>query len=422
MSARPRANVAPAEPFWQRIPSIALYPGRGAALMTLIALSLAGLLRVIPFIGGIVNILVWLAAYKYAFEILRRTADGYMDPPEVEVSIEDGVVWRFIALQLILIAALLVCVGFGGPKLGLLALVVVAFLQPGMTMMLAMTGSLSSALNPAQSLSLVARVGFPYFAVFGLLLVIQASALMAGAWIAHVMPLLGPVVLMFALFWAMFSAFHLMGYVLYQSHEALGFEPDALREDAHPMPGAPGGDALLAQVEPLLRDGKTDEALALLRGEIRTRAVTAEVHEVYRRLLKQSGDPAAVQEHARQFLHQLMQERQDRRALGLLRESLDADPAFVPMETAHAERLAEQARLGGQSQLAVDAYQALLRRYPADANAPQWGLHAAMLLVDRSGRDADARVLLEQARERATDPALQQKIEAALKAVGPTAG
>ena len=53
MSARPRANVAPAEPFWQRIPSIALYPGRGAALMTLIALSLAGLLRVIPFIGGI---------------------------------------------------------------------------------------------------------------------------------------------------------------------------------------------------------------------------------------------------------------------------------------------------------------------------------------------------------------------------------
>jgi len=422
MNARPRAAIAPAEPFWQRIPSIALYPGRGAALMTLIALALASLLRIIPFIGGIVNILVWLAAYKYAFEILRRTADGYMDPPEVELAVDDGVVWRFIGMQLILVVALLACVGFGGPRLGLLALIVVAFLQPGMTMTLAMTGSLGAALNPLQTFSLVARVGFPYLAVFGLLLVIQASALMAVKWVAQALPLLGPVLLMFAMFWAMFSAFHLMGYLLYQSHESLGFEPEALRENARPMPGAPGGDAVLAQVEPLLREGKTDEALSMLRGEIRTRSVTADVHEVYRRLLKQAGDPAAVQEHARQFIHLLMMERQDRRALGVLRESLDVDPAFVTADSTHAERLAEQARLGGQSQLAVDAYQALLHTYPADANAPQWGLHAAMLLVDRFGRDADAKVLLEQARARATDPVMQQKIEAALKAVGPIAG
>jgi tetratricopeptide (TPR) repeat protein len=419
MSARPRAVAPPAEPFWQRIPSIALYPARGAALMTLIALALASLLRVIPFIGGIVSILVWLAAYKYAFEILRRTADGYMDPPEVELSIDDGVVWRFVGMQVILAGALVACAVIAGAKAGLLALVVLGFLQPGMTMTLAMSGSMTAALNPANALSLVARVGFPYFAVFGLLFVIQASALIAGVAVARAFPLLGPVVLMFALCWAMFSAFHLMGYLLYQSHESLGFQPDALRDDARPMPGAPAGDALLRQVEPLLRDGKTDEALALLRGEVRTRAVTDEAHEVYRRLLKQSGDTAAVQDHARQFLHSLMTERQDRRALGLLRESLDADPTFVPADSSHAERLAELARLGGQSQLALDAYQALMHTFPGDAHASQWALHAAMLLVDRFGRDADAKALLEQARERATDPAMVQKIDATMKAIGP---
>ena len=63
----------------------------------------------------------------------------------------------------------------------------------------------------------------------------------------------------------------------------------------------------------------------------------------------------AVQEHARQFLHQLMMEKQDRKAIALLREGLDADPAFVPLLPEHGARLAEQARMGGQAQLAVDA-------------------------------------------------------------------
>ncbi len=85
------------------------------------------------------------------------------------------------------------------------------------------------------------------------------------------------------------------------------------------------------------------------------------------------------------------------------------------MQLEHAEQLADRARLSGQAQLAVDLWQALLRRQPKDVSAPRWALNAALLLVDRFGRDAEARVLLEQARERNEDPALQEKIEAALK-------
>ena len=50
-------------------------------------------------------------------------------------------------------------------------------------------------------------------------------------------------------------------------------------------------------------------------------------------------------------------------------------------------------------------------------DASRWGLDAALLLVERSGRDDDARALLQQSLERCEDPGLQSKIEAAMKAL-----
>ncbi|WP_144899642.1 DUF4013 domain-containing protein [Luteimonas cucumeris] len=404
---------APA-PFWQRLRPITLYPVRGGALPTLIVLTLCSLLALIPVLGLIVALLVWLAAYKYAFEILRATADGRMDPPESVIGVDDGVVWRLIALQFIYIVVTVLALAFGGPVIGLLTLVVIVFLQPGCVMSLAIDGSLSRALNPATSLGIVARVGWPYLAVFALLFVIQASALTAGAWLSKVMPpVIGDLMLTLFSFWGLFAAFHLMGYLVYQYHDALGYEPDSHR---HRLPAQHDRDGeLLARVEELVRDGNNDAALELMRGEVRSRAVSLDTHELYHRLLRQSGDMVERSEHARQYLNLLMLENQDRRALGLLRESLDADPDFTPMQSEHGERLAERARQSGQSQLALDTLRAMLRGQPRHPAAPRWGLEAALLLVDRFGRDDEARELLEQALSRCEDPTLQEKLEAALK-------
>ena len=416
MSATPRAATAPPEPFWQRIPAIILYPIRGAALVTLVMLALLAIFRGIPFIGWLISIAMWLGAYKYAFEILRRSADGDMEPPEVIVTVDSGVVWRFLVLQIVLVA-LLVLLMFTQSKLLIIGgLALLVFLQPALTMTLAMTGSLSSALSPSTAFSIVARVGWPYLAVVGLLFVIQLSALTAGAWLGHVVP---PIVANWLAtvlgFWGLFSAFHLMGYLIYQAHDELGYEPATLQANAiHAPIGAVGGEAVIAQAEPLIREGRMTEAIALLRTEVRTRAVSAEVHELYRRLLQKAGDMQVVQEHARQFLHQLMMEKQDRKAIGLLRESLDIDPAFVPLLPEHGARLAEQARLGGQAQLAVDALHALFNAHPGDASSAQWGLTAAMILLERFNRPAEAKLLLERARTRTTDEALLQRIDAAL--------
>ncbi|GHA70957.1 hypothetical protein [Cognatilysobacter bugurensis] len=402
------------EPFWQRLRPIMLYPVHGAALYTLIALTLFSLLTFIPGIGTMMRGLLWLTAYKYGFEILRATADGRPESPEGPLSFDNGVVWRLIGLQVLAVVAVLGVLAAFGPGAALFALAAVAFLQPGCIMSLAMDGSLRRALNPAVSFGVVARIGWPYLAVVGLLFVIQASAGSASELLGGRMPpVIGDLVITFLSLWALFATFHLMGYLVFQYHDALGYSPEALH-DALPDLHRPDA-ALLEEAESLVRDGHTLAAIERLRGELRVRAISVDAHELLHRLLRQSGDAAAVSEHGATYLNLLLLERREREAQTLLRTLIDLDRDFVPLQTAHVVLLASRARDAGQSQLAADVFDAALRRHGRDADAPHWGLDLGMLLLDRLGRDADARAVLEQARERCEDDALRARIDTALQ-------
>jgi hypothetical protein len=401
-------------PFWNRLRQIALYPFRGTALVVLVTLTLGSLLGYLPGVGGIITFILWLSAYKFGFEILRSTADGDLEAPERVVGVGDGVIWRFLGLQFVFMFVLVLALGMGGPLIGLITLLVIAFMQPGCMMSLAIDGSFGRAIDPTTTFGIIGRIGGPYLAAFALLFVIQASAATAGTWVSSFLPgIVGELALTLFSLWGLFAAFHLMGYLVYQYHDELGYTPE---NHSRALPTLVDRDsALLEQAESMVRDGRTNDALQLLREEIRSRAVTTGTHELYRRLLRPGGDRPAIEDHARLYLNLLMMEKQDRKALGLLREALDANPDFVPMQIEHAEQLATRAQLLGQSQLALDQWLALWRTQRRNPNAPRWALDAALLLSGRYSKDAEARALLEQARGVSSDATLNEKIEAALK-------
>lgn len=418
MAATPTPTRAVPVPFWNRLRQIALYPLRGSVAIMLSILTVGSLLGYLPGIGMIVTLVLWFSAYKFAFEILRSSADGDDEPPENLLSVDNGTVWRFLALQLVLMV-LVVFAFAGGPLVGFGTMLLVAFLQPGMIMSLAVDGSFGRAIDPSTSLAIVGRIGGPYFAAFGLLFVIQVSAATGGNWLEQFLPaVVGQLGASLFGFWGLFATFHLMGYLVYQYHDELGYSP-ASHERA--LPTLHSRDHELNQrAEALVRDGRADEARHLLREEIRTRAVTSDTHDLYRRLLRQTGDATALEQHAALYLNLLMVEKQERKALALLREALDANPDFVPMQQEHAELLARRAQGQGQAQLAIDQWLALLRRHPRDASAPRWAFDASLLLVERYGRDAEARRLLDQARSRSEDPELTAKIDALLRSLPAT--
>ncbi len=403
------------EPFWLRLPAITFYPLHGPALYALIALALCTLLGMLPGIGLILSIIVWVGIYRYAFEVLRETANGRLTSPEHTFNTSDGTVLRLLALMILMGIFVVMMGALFGATVALLTLAVVALMQPGCVISLAMDGSLRTALNPATSITLAVRIGWPYLAAFALLFVIQASAMTAGHWLNKLMPpIIGDLLVNFFSVWGLFSTFHLLGYLVFQYHEVLGFEPEG---EAAPLSRNAPDEALLDEAEHLVREGHPDAAMDSLRAAIRSRAVDLQVHELYHRLLRRNGASEALREHGRHYITRLLAETQDRQALQVLRELLETDPEFTPADPDQATSLLERARLSGQMQLQLDAQLAMLKAWPRAAQAPQWALQSALLLAERYSRDDDARALLEDALSRCDDPEQRRKLEAAQRAL-----
>ncbi|PPU35370.1 MULTISPECIES: DUF4013 domain-containing protein [unclassified Xanthomonas] len=412
--ARKAVQAAPA-PFWTRIPAIATYPLRGSALYALIALTLCSALLVLP---GILKLLVMgvlgMATYTYAFDILRHTADGQADAPRLGYNSFDSAVLRLILLAIALGIVIGAAAVVAGPFGLTIAYVATLLLLPGMLISLAIDGSLRRALNPAVSIDMAMRIGWPYLAAYGLLYVIQGSGT-AAAFIAltYLPPIVREATTLVASIWALFASFHLMGYLVYQYHEALGYTPSGgdVQERADP------DQRLLDEAEHHVREGHTDEAFQAVRGAVRSRAVSLAVHELYQRLLRQHHRSDELHEHTQHYINRLLQERQERRALALQREALDSDPAFTPMLPEQATLLAERAKMAGQFQLATDGLLAAIAAWPRDPMLPSWSLDAGLMLAERFGRDDQARALLQHATERCDDAAQRAKLDAALRAV-----
>lgn len=398
------------EPFWNRLRDVALYPFRGAALSSLVAYALASLLGFLPGVGWLIAAVVWLAAYRYAFEVLVRTANGRMDAPEFATHTDTGVVMRFILLWLLFALAAIAAFMLGGPEIGIAAMLLGSLLMPGATMSLAIDGSLPRALNPATPLAIMLRVGGPYFAVFGLLFVIQASAATGGGLLARFMPaVLAELVLNVASLWGLFATFHLMGYLVYQYHDVLGFEPEHSG-----LPSLRTRDAeLMEKVGGSIADGEVDAALARIEQEMSERAVPLETHALYRRLLRMRRDEARLLKHSAPYLNLLLLEKKDREALGLVREALVLDPAFTPHQADDGHRLAMRARDLGQAQLAIDLWLAMLKRWPRDPARADWVLAVAPLLAQRD-RLPLARSLLESTAGETGDAEARSRLGAAL--------
>ncbi|MEA9903579.1 hypothetical protein VDG44_03140 [Xanthomonas campestris pv. raphani] len=408
------AQAAPA-PFWTRIPAIATYPLRGSALYALIALTLCSALLVLPGILKLVVLgVLGMATYTYAFDILRHSANGEHDAPRLGYNSFDSAVLRLILLAFAL-GIVIVAAGVIAGKPGLtIAYLAVQLLLPGMMIALAIDGSLRRALNPAVSIDMALRIGWPYLAAYGLLYVIQGSGT-AAIFVAlkYLPPVVRELTIVVASIWSLFASFHLMGYLVYQYHEELGYAPSGgvalQREDPD--------QRLLDEAEQFVRDGHSVEAFQALRGAVGSRAVSLAVHELYQRLLRQHHRNDELRDHTRQYINRLLQEKQERRALALQREALDTDPAFAPLLPEQATLLAERAKMAGQYQLATDGLLAAIGAWPRERMLPAWSLDAGLLLAERFGRDDDARMVLQNALDHCDDDAQRAKLAAALKAV-----
>lgn len=406
-------------PFWNRLREISLYPLRGDALLTIGLLALARLFTLLP-LGGLINIAIWVGVYKYAFEVLRNSANGSTEPPVGSLNVDESMGRRAILLQIGFVVLNVLGFLLFGLVGGIIVSVLLAFGLPGAFMSLAMDENVLHALNPATWLQVMARLGWPYFVAAGLCLVINASMTNARMLLLPFLPpIVALVVFYFLAHYAVVATFHLMGYLIYQYHHELGYEVDA-RPQARRASDDPDQDLLDRSAE-LVRAGDTDGATTLLREHLRERGGSDALHTQYRKLLRVAGNNEELLRHGREYVTTLLAQDKDKRALDIVRECAEIDPAFAPAQAADVTRLAHKAADWGLSQVAIRLLSGFHKRFPKSADIPRNYLLVARLMHDKLGQDREAQALLQQLKGAYPQHELMPQIEERLALIERTA-
>jgi hypothetical protein len=379
------------QPLFQRLPSILAYPAAPSMLWMIAALCGLRLLAHLPNLLGVAfELMFWVMGFKLAVEALVNTAHGRIEPlGRNDLAATDGEAVRQLLLQLLVSLSIIAVALWVGlvPALVLLGLVVL--LLPAAIIMLAIDHSLPGALNPLAWGALIGRLGARYFGAVAVLAALVVVSLVAQVLFARLLPYdMGTLPGGFVILYALVAGYHLLGYLIYENHVALGLDvaPAVPRSSlANPLE-----DEAVAQADALSRDGDHAAAADLLQQMFRGRGASDPVHDRYRQSVIAAGDTPRLVKHSREYIASLLATGKDKRALAVASETLARDPSFRHELPDDVARLVAQAARTGQAQLAVSLAQDFEGRFPGSDRGPEVVLAAATLMAERLGQEQAA--------------------------------
>lgn len=381
------------DPVWVRMPKIFLYP------LTLNPLILMGIfaVAVLFFSGpGLINAIirgvVWLTVLKYSFESLKATASGKLEAPKIstETIIGDiGPVFKQGVLYILLI------VGFGfvsfklGPIIGILFGGAALFFVPAMIILLVTTESLFFALNPAAFIRLAFRIGWAYLLMYLFLLLLAGAPAFVGQFFVEVLPeRLLLVLLGFAEGFYTIISYHLMGYVILQYHDRIGYQvdyEDFMDPDAMPteMAAMDPDQAILSEVEPLIQEGKLDEAIEVIQRRSAVDGIKGvNLSERYYNLLKMRKRYKNMIEHANRHFDLLVEKNSRDKVMKVYVECSKVDPKYVPPANA-LFKIGGWLNETGKTKESVGVLNRMINNYPGHPLTPKAYFRAAQIFNDR---------------------------------------
>lgn len=365
-------------------------------------------------LGGLIDLAIAMMVLKLAVEALLNTAHDRIGPGKAGgVSANDSQALGQIGLLLIFGLPIYLLALWGSIDLGWLALLVGLGVLPAAIMLHAVDENLLHALDPRAWWELLSRLGTSYFIMVGCLLCLLLAVLGAQWATRSVLPaLLNAPVSAFIGFYALLVAYHLMGRVIVQQHEALGLDltPPIVR----PRLGNAEEDEVMQLADHLLANDEPTAAADALLALIDRRGTSAPVHQRYREILQANGDSERLIQHARSYISVLLALGQPKQAAALWVESRSRDPNFQLDAPEHITALIAHAAATGQSQMAVDLAAGFNTRFRKDPDIPRNLLTAARLMAERFGRADEARHLLEGLLETYPEHPLSPEIALAL--------
>lgn len=364
-------------------------------------------------IGMVLEAYWWLLVFKLSVQGLRDGAKGQRKHSTRDDWIDDAQALRQLLLWGGAVAAGYVFyVVDGGLALSVYGLVL-ALLLPATVVLLGTEDSLSFALDPGAWRLLFQRTRVDY-----LLAAAKLSALALVVVFVHLKIIphdprwlrvpLSRLVLLYALF----AGYYELGRMLDRNRRELSLADAATV--ATPAELTEEEELALRSAERYYNERRYARAARDLESFAGRAGTSAQVHWKFREYLARAGDQDGLLAHSRGYVVELLALGNERDALALYEDSLTADPDFEIAGPGPTTQLFRAVLNERKDDLAIELARQFLRRFPDEQDAVPTGLSAARLL-DRQGRDADARQLLVELVRRFRVHPLRGELLAALE-------
>jgi tetratricopeptide (TPR) repeat protein len=382
------------DPFWRRLPQIFAYPlSSFHPIVLIISLSI---LIALFFGPGLFKLLVrgalLLVVLKYSFEALKATASGDLRPPQISSkTISDDIdqVLKQYALYFLIFMAFGWLFAAINPLIGVLFLIIALFYAPSMVILLVTTNSLFHALNPLIFIRLAYRIGWGYLLMYLFLFLLGGAPSIAAQFIIKLLPASLHIFLVsIAQSYYTIISYHLMGYVILQYHDEIGYEieHDDFKErsfDKTESVQADAGALILKEINPLIQDGKYEDAIAVIKKMTHGVEITnVELSNRYYSLLKMTNRISHMLECGINHLDLIIKDKQRSEALKIYSECMEKDQGFLPTAMS-LFKLGEWLNETGKIKEAVRTYTRLIKEYPDNPLVPKSYFRAAQIFNDR---------------------------------------
>jgi len=402
------------EPFWNRLPKFFAYPFTTQVVIFIVVLSVFMTLFSAPgLFSKLIQTLLFGVLLKYGFTVIKDTAQGNMKPPEINertISEDFGVVVKYWALGFLFFLAILisflfimpVIIGLG-PAVGILLfgsiVVFLLLVYPAVVIVLATSGSLLNAINPSISVRMAWRIGPSYLLMYLFLFILYFAP---ATVVYFAQPFLPRILLVFI--FAMVNCYytivahHLMGYLILQHHETIGYDVDLETQNVCEKPtGAEQGSTrdLINRTNIFIKEGKLDDAITLIRTETQGEITNLDLAERYYNLLKLKERTPEMLEHAKGYLDLLVRTDKKDTMREIYLECTALDSSFSPHAIA-LFKIAGSMNEHGNFRGALSAYNQFIKASPRDPLVPKAYFLAANVFNEKMLNPEKASTVLER--------------------------
>jgi tetratricopeptide (TPR) repeat protein len=205
--------------------------------------------------------------------------------------------------------------------------------------------------------------------------------------------------------------YSMMGYVLYQFHEQLGFSVEEEYQEDQAKQRKDIGDPRFRYIDILLQEGKVTEAEQKLIQAIKDNPGELEPREKLHRLYIATRNLVGLQQHSADYVVRLLHMKKPSEAMRVYLEAYHVTEEIKLKGAKERYELAELLKSNGQSRVALNLLNNLHQEYPSYEGIPAAYLLVAEIMFEYFSEEQKALQILDFLLKKYPGHPLQEKIK-----------